>query len=165
MGVGSMRIGIIRESLIVAALVVVGSACDQAPIPEDPEQETGYAYAVHHRSCSPVDGPAQVLALTQSPVDGPYEWSGPRLTLDLYAPPFLDGPGRHEGEGATDEIGAATRCGADDDCQLADRFALRVDSVFSDGRVEAFLQVEFPGGEMVAGFFTARRIDFEPLCG
>ena len=153
-----------RAWWIGAALWAGVSACGPAPIAHEPDEETGFAYAAYHASCSPVDGPAEVLALTQEPVQEPYGWPVPRLTVDLYAPPFLDGPAVHEGEGPTSEVGVAARCGADDDCQVANRFRLRVDSVSPEGRVMGFLAVEFPGDEVVAGPFTALPIEFEPVC-
>ncbi|NNF26195.1 MAG: hypothetical protein HKN73_03090 [Gemmatimonadetes bacterium] len=151
----------------LALTILAGGAvgCQQEVLPDDPDQETGFPYAAYHASCSPVDGHAEVLALTHQEVEEAYGWTGPRLTVDVYRPPFLGEPGMHQSEGATDDDGAAVRCDSEDQCEVADRFTLRVDSVLPDGRVEGFLRAEFTGGEVIAGPFSAGRIDFSPLCG
>ena len=151
--------------MIPSVLCVVLHGCQEDALPDVPDAETGFPHAAYHDSCSPVDGPAQVLALTQDEVFEPYGWTGPRLTIDVYRPPFLSEPALHQGEGATDDLGAAARCGADGSCELADRFSLRVDSISPDRRVAGYLRVEFADGEVIAGPFTASRIDAQALCG
>ncbi|MDH3222800.1 MAG: hypothetical protein OEO23_03720 [Gemmatimonadota bacterium] len=148
-----------------ASLLVFGVGCAADVPEEDPSQTTGYAHAVYHDSCSPVDGYAQVLALTQTPVEEPYGWEGPRLTVDFFRPPFLTQEGVHESHGDEYDVGVARRCGAADDCQNAVEFRVRTEPLREDGTVEGYLTAVFPGGEVVAGSFSARHIPFEAICG
>jgi hypothetical protein len=146
----------------LVALGALGACRSQtsAPLANSPP---GYPYAYAVADCAPWDGPAVTLYLTARAADSTdFPW--PQLRISVWRG-VATLSGQTFAWPANEQVGAATRCAAPDDCQLAAAARISFAPAADDSSLTGFAELTFPGGETLRGGFRAAWRRMRVMCG
>jgi hypothetical protein len=128
--------------------------------------DTGFPLAYLHDDCAPWDGAALTLVLSQHEIDSRLAVGYPNLRITSYRPPSSLAGGSFSWEGDAQSDGYATLCDSADSCASATRVSVDFDRAQGSGEVvTGQVRVELEDGRIVAGPFSARRLEYPMLCG
>ena len=147
-----------------AVAVALTAACGPSDPPAEPAGDVpGFSVVQAWQDCAPWDGPAVSIV-----------FSGLGSTGDVIVPPYLTvslwkAPEELEGQtwrwAAAQDIGAASLCRSDQDCELATNGVVTVDRTAVDSLLTGSLRLEFGDRPAVEGTFRATWRQRMFLCG
>jgi len=148
--------------MLIATLSIV-AACRGGERTERPDPPAGLPYASAAHSCAPWDGPATEMLLTEAPADS----TGPRppyVSIGIWRPPAAL-PGTTVSWPGTEDVGAASRCVAADDCEAATSGRVTFFRSGTANELSGALDLEFRGGVRISGGFRAIVRPDPAFCG